>query len=169
VFIEHQLPSWVLRWQQHQPSCLCSETRSQKSVSNHINVNNEDFNRLWQRLWTQSWDISGCKESRKACAYSFSNRGGERTGLGQMLGESATLLVFSTFSGWVFKDVVSTSTRKKVIAIESLGCFWQDGYFDYMNPANLQGWEIFPSSDIFFNFFLQRLEILIIQIFYSIG
>ena len=49
--------------------------------------------------------------------------------------------------------------------IESIDCFWQDSHFDYINPANPWAWEIFPPSEIFFNFFLQRLEALVIQIF----
>ena len=37
--------------------------------------------------------------------------------------------------------------------------------FDFINPANPQAREIFPSSEVFFDFFLQRLAVLIIQIF----
>jgi hypothetical protein len=32
--------------------------------------------------------------------------------------------------------------------IESSDCFWQDGYFYYIKPANPQAWEIFPSSEV---------------------
>ena len=46
--------------------------------------------------------------------------------------------------------------------IVSVDCFWQDGHFYYINPANPWAWEIFPSSEIF-EFFLQRLEVLVIQ------
>ena len=49
--------------------------------------------------------------------------------------------------------------------IESVDLFWQDDLFYYINPANSWAWEIFPSSEIF-NFFLQRLVVLIIQIFH---
>ena len=42
--------------------------------------------------------------------------------------------------------------------IESVDCFRQDRHFYYINPANPWAWEIFPSSEISFNFFLQRLE-----------
>jgi hypothetical protein len=48
---------------------------------------------------------------------------------------------------------------------ESVDCFRQNGHFYLINPANVWAWEIFPSSDIFFNFSLQSLEVLIIQIF----
>jgi hypothetical protein len=48
--------------------------------------------------------------------------------------------------------------------IESVDCFQQDSHFYYINPANPLTWEIFPPSEIFFNFFLQRLKVLIIQI-----
>jgi hypothetical protein len=47
--------------------------------------------------------------------------------------------------------------------IESVDCFWKDGHFYYINPANPRAWEIFPSSEIFFDFFLQRLEVLVTQ------
>jgi hypothetical protein len=39
--------------------------------------------------------------------------------------------------------------------IESVDGFWQDGHFYYVKPADPSAWEIFPSSDVFFNFFLQ--------------
>jgi hypothetical protein len=47
--------------------------------------------------------------------------------------------------------------------IESVDCFWQDNHFYYIHPANPWAWEIFPSSESF-DFILQRLEVLIIQI-----
>ena len=50
--------------------------------------------------------------------------------------------------------------------IESVDCFWQDSHFYNVYPANPWAWEIFLSSEIFFNFFLQRFEVLIIQIFH---
>ena len=53
--------------------------------------------------------------------------------------------------------------------IESADCFRQDSHFYYINAANAWSWEIFPSSEIFFDFFLQRLEVLIIQIFYFLS
>ena len=37
--------------------------------------------------------------------------------------------------------------------------------FYYINPAHQWPWEIFPSSKIFFDFFVQRLNVLVIQIF----
>ena len=46
--------------------------------------------------------------------------------------------------------------------IESVDCVWQDVHFYLINPANPWAWDIFPSSEIFFDFFLQRLEVLII-------
>ena len=49
--------------------------------------------------------------------------------------------------------------------IGSVDCFWQDSHFDFINPANL-AWEIFPSNEIFFDFFLHSLEVLITQIFH---
>jgi hypothetical protein len=38
--------------------------------------------------------------------------------------------------------------------IESVDCFWSDGHFHCINPIYPRTWEIFPSSAIFFNFFL---------------
>jgi hypothetical protein len=52
--------------------------------------------------------------------------------------------------------------------IESVDCFWQDIHFYYIDPANPWAWEIFLPSEIFFNFFLQRLEV-IIQIFHFLS
>ena len=52
--------------------------------------------------------------------------------------------------------------------IESIDCFWQDGHFYWINCANLWSWEIFPSSEIF-NFYFQRHEVLVIQIFRLLG
>ena len=50
--------------------------------------------------------------------------------------------------------------------IEFVDCFWQDVHFYYINPANSWSWEnFFPSSEIF-DFFLKRLEVLLIQIFH---
>jgi len=43
--------------------------------------------------------------------------------------------------------------------IESVHCFWQNGHLFYINPANPWAWKIFPSSEIFLNLFLQRLEL----------
>jgi hypothetical protein len=42
----------------------------------------------------------------------------------------------------------------------------QDSHFYNVDPANPWAWEIFPSCEIFFNFFLQRFEVLIITIFH---
>jgi hypothetical protein len=50
--------------------------------------------------------------------------------------------------------------------IESVGCFQQDDHFYYINPANPQALKIFSSSEIFFNFFFQRLEVLIMKMFH---
>jgi hypothetical protein len=50
--------------------------------------------------------------------------------------------------------------------IESVDCFLQDGHFYYINPANRWAQEIFPSSEIFFDFFLQRLQVIVIQAFH---
>jgi hypothetical protein len=47
--------------------------------------------------------------------------------------------------------------------IESVDCFRQDSQFYYINFANPWAWEISLSSKIF-DFILQRLEVLIIQI-----
>jgi hypothetical protein len=52
---------------------------------------------------------------------------------------------------------------------ESLDCFWQGDHFSYINPANPWAWEIFAFSEIVFDFFLQRLEVLVIQIFHLLG
>jgi hypothetical protein len=41
--------------------------------------------------------------------------------------------------------------------------------FDFINPANPQAREIFPSSEVFFDFFLQRLAVLVKQIFYLLS
>ena len=48
--------------------------------------------------------------------------------------------------------------------IQSVDGLWWDGHFYYVNSANPKVWKIFPSSEIFFDFFLERLEVLIIQI-----
>ena len=37
---------------------------------------------------------------------------------------------------------------------------WAWWPFFYINPANLRAWKVFPTSVIFFNFFLQRLKFL---------
>jgi len=37
--------------------------------------------------------------------------------------------------------------------IESVDCLWQNGHFYHIHPANLWAWEIFQSSETFFNFF----------------
>ena len=50
--------------------------------------------------------------------------------------------------------------------IESVACFQQYGHFCYINLANPWACEIFPSSEVFFDFFLQRLDVLVIQIFH---
>ena len=50
--------------------------------------------------------------------------------------------------------------------IESVDCFWYDVHFHYANPLSIG---VFPSSDSFFIFFLQGLEVFIIQIFYLLG
>jgi hypothetical protein len=47
--------------------------------------------------------------------------------------------------------------------IESVDWFQQYGHFYYIKP---QASEVFPFSEIIFNFFLQRLEVLVIQIFH---
>ena len=47
--------------------------------------------------------------------------------------------------------------------IESVDCFWQNGHFYYVNSGNPLAWEIFLSSEIF-NLFLQRLEVLVIDL-----
>jgi hypothetical protein len=49
--------------------------------------------------------------------------------------------------------------------IEPIDCFWQDGHFYYINSGNPCAWEIFSSFEILV-FFLQKLEVLIIQIFH---
>jgi hypothetical protein len=43
------------------------------------------------------------------------------------------------------------------------------GPFLLFNPTNPLAWVVFPSSEIFFDFFLKRLEVLIIQIFHLLG
>lgn len=48
--------------------------------------------------------------------------------------------------------------------VASVDCFWSDGYVHCANPANPWAWEIFSSSDIF-SFFLQSLEVFVIQVF----
>ena len=45
--------------------------------------------------------------------------------------------------------------------IECIDSFWQDGHFYYINTSNPCTREIFPSSDIFFKFFLQCVNICI--------
>jgi hypothetical protein len=43
------------------------------------------------------------------------------------------------------------------------------GYFYHISPADPWAWEIFPSSELFFNFFHQGLNILVLQIFHFLG
>jgi hypothetical protein len=40
--------------------------------------------------------------------------------------------------------------------IESVDCFLQDRHFYYINPAKSLAWKILPSSEIFFDFFLEK-------------
>ena len=49
-------------------------------------------------------------------------------------------------------------------SIESVDCLWQDGHFKYINLANPRAWKIFPFSEIFFDFLLQRSEVLVISL-----
>jgi hypothetical protein len=77
------------------------------------------------------------------------------------------------YSKWVCKLLLLILWR-----IE-LKCWWRlhwicgflsaNGYFYYINPDNSWAWEIFPSSENFFGFFLQSLEVLVIQIFHLLG
>jgi hypothetical protein len=53
--------------------------------------------------------------------------------------------------------------------IEYVDCFWKDGHMYYVNPTDSWTWGIFQSSEFFFNFFLQRLEVLVLQIFLLVG
>jgi len=48
---------------------------------------------------------------------------------------------------------------------EAVDCFWLVGHFHYVNSNNPWAWEISPISEVFYNFFLERLEVLVIQIF----
>ena len=50
--------------------------------------------------------------------------------------------------------------------IESVDCFQHDGHFPHIIPTIPWGWESFPSSEVFFNFLLQRLYLLVICIFH---
>jgi hypothetical protein len=50
--------------------------------------------------------------------------------------------------------------------IEYVDCFQQDSHFYYINSANPWAWEFFPSSKFFFKLFLQKLEVLVKQIFH---
>ena len=47
---------------------------------------------------------------------------------------------------------------------ESVDCFWKDCHFYYVNSTYPSAWEIFPFSDVFFNYLLQRFKVLVIQI-----
>jgi hypothetical protein len=53
--------------------------------------------------------------------------------------------------------------------IESVDCFWSDDQFYYVNPTNPWAWEISSFSEVFFHFFLKRLEVLVIQLFHLPG
>jgi hypothetical protein len=53
--------------------------------------------------------------------------------------------------------------------IESVDYILQVGHFYYINPANPSAWEIFSSSEISFDFFLERLEVLVIQFIHLLG
>jgi hypothetical protein len=74
------------------------------------------------------------------------------------------------YSRWICKLLFLTLRKVELEfygdCIESVGCFQQDGHFYNISSANPWAWKIFPSSEIFFDFFLQRLEVLTIQIFH---
>jgi hypothetical protein len=53
--------------------------------------------------------------------------------------------------------------------IEFVDCFWRDSHFYSVNPTSPWSWAIFPSSEVFFNFFFQGFEVLVIQIFHLLG
>ena len=55
------------------------------------------------------------------------------------------------------------------IALNLLIAFGKTAIFYYVNPTIPKPWEIFPFSDIFFNFFLQRFKVLAIQVFHFFG
>jgi hypothetical protein len=45
----------------------------------------------------------------------------------------------------------------------------KDVHFYYVNPTHPWQLEMFPSFEVFFDFFLQTLEVLVIQIFHFLG
>jgi len=53
--------------------------------------------------------------------------------------------------------------------IECVDCFWQNSHLYYINPVNPWAWKFFLSSEIFFNFFLQIHELLVMQIIHFLG
>ena len=53
--------------------------------------------------------------------------------------------------------------------IDSVKSLWQDGFFYYINIINPWAWEIFLSSVVIFDFFLQRSEVIAVQIFHLFG
>jgi hypothetical protein len=56
-----------------------------------------------------------------------------------------------------------------VIFIITVGILFMWLSFMFIERLLSCAWEIFPSSEIFFNFFLQRLEVLIVQIFHFLS
>jgi hypothetical protein len=53
--------------------------------------------------------------------------------------------------------------------VESIDCFQEDGHFYYINLANPWSSKIFPSSGIFLKFFIQKVEVILMQIFHLLG
>jgi hypothetical protein len=52
--------------------------------------------------------------------------------------------------------------------VEFVYCLWLDGHFYYINCAKPWAWEIAPFSEIF-DFFLERLEVIIIEFFHLLA
>jgi len=69
---------------------------------------------------------------------------------------------FANCSFYLYKEL---SRNFDGDCIESVDCFWQNDYLYYISPANPWAWKIFLSSEIFLNFFLQRVEVLLYRPF----
>ena len=79
------------------------------------------------------------------------------------------LVIPDEFENCSFKFYEELSWKFAGYCIESVDCFWQDGHFYFINSANPWAWEIFPFSEVFFDFFLQGFEVLVIQIYHLFG
>ena len=82
-------------------------------------------------------------------------------------------VLFLTILGFLFFQmnlrIAFSTTLKNCILNFNGDCFWQDGHFYCVNGSNPCPWDISPFSEGFFDFFLERLNIPVIQIIHLFG